>query len=567
MTAVSAGAAALCALPINALMVRLTTATPATRFLIIVACGCLYPVWDQATRIELYAPMTLLILVGTAWAAKVIDAQDDAPSTWFGLGIIVGLTVCVNALQAVGCALAIGVGSLLFLWRISPFSLLRAIIFAVLGTCCGLLPYAYVYWVAGKTDRFVWGDFTTSEGVWNYLTGADYAGKTHDAWHLIPAHSGEWLVWLGSSGGALFVVAGLVGVGLHRRLLVRWPLWFIPMGLGILFTFSYGAQLFHPEIPDYSGYLLPGIWWLSVGIAGMLSRAPGRLAPILAAFLLLWPMARSLQIMPDRSDNRVAIELAQNYLESVPDGAILVMESDHLVFPTMYLQDIEKTRPDVVLINTGLLTHSWYWKRIYSQHRLQGFSAPKNPTLRLYAFLKANQNRPLYAEHSDIAELRNPRTGRPLTTCPARWGVRIGKQYCQKPTRPPSQLIQQMEVWWEDQQDKDPIARRVMTHVGRYQALAYLKKDDTETALRIIQASLPPELGSFLPRPQRMETMNPIPPGYTPSFLGPQDESTLLMGLMVLKTQPSAEAQRHAVVWEAALETLSGREISRSPAQ
>ena len=564
MTAVSASAAALCALPANALMLRLTAASPIVRCLLIVACGSLYPVWDQATRIELYAPMTLMIMTSIAWAAKVIDDEDCAPTTWFGLGLLVGLTVCVNALQAIGCALAIGLGSAVFLWRQSPKTLLQAILSAFLGTCCGLLPYSYLYFVAGKTDRFVWGDFSTSEGVWHYLTGADYAGKTHDAWHLIPAQFGEWLVWMSESGGAIFIILGIIGLGLNPRLKRLWPLWLVPILVGLVFTFSYGERLYHPEVPDYSGYLLPGLWWLSIALAGLLSRLPGRIAPILAVFLLLWPMARFLRILPDRSDDRVAIELAQNYLESLPEEAILVMESDHLVFPTMYLQEMQSLRPDVVLVNTGLLTHSWYWERLYTQHRLRGFSAPREPTLRLYAFLRTNQDRPLHAEHGQIHELRNPRTGKRLTTCPSVWGVKVGKRNCARYKSQPNRLLKQMEAWWEDQQDEDPIARRVMTHVGRYQALAYLQRLETEHALRVIQASLPPDLGSLLPRPKKMTPMNPLPPGYRPSFLGAPDVDTLLMGTAILKAQPSIEGQECAEVWETALKAISENQNPRS---
>ena len=245
----------------------------------------------------------------------------------------------------------------------------------------------------------------------------------------------------------------------------------------MVFTFSYGERLYHPEVPDYSGYLLPGLWWLSIALAGLLSRLPGRIAPILAVFLLLWPMARFLRILPDRSDDRVAIELAQNYLESLPEEAILVMESDHLVFPTMYLQEMQSLRPDVVLVNTGLLTHSWYWERLYTQHRLRGFSAPREPTLRLYAFLRANQDRPLHAEHGHIHELRNPRTGKRLTTCPSVWGVKVGKRNCANYKSQPNRLFEaDGSVVGRSARRRPDRATGHGTRVGRYQALAYLQR-------------------------------------------------------------------------------------------
>ena len=112
MTFLSALCAALCALPVDKLMLRAGVQHAGIRFLLLVACGYLYPVWDQATRIELYSVMSLGMLVTLNYAARILDDGDHTTRTWLSLGLGVGVTVSINAVHGLALALGIGLGAL-----------------------------------------------------------------------------------------------------------------------------------------------------------------------------------------------------------------------------------------------------------------------------------------------------------------------------------------------------------------------------------------------------------------------------------------------------------------------
>ena len=62
-------------------------------------------------------------------------------------------------------------------------------------------------------------------------------------------------------------------------------------------------------------------------------------------------------------------------LEHAPEGAVIIVMSDHMVFPLLFLQEVEERRPDVVLIPRGLSGASWYWAYLYRRHpELQDFA-------------------------------------------------------------------------------------------------------------------------------------------------------------------------------------------------
>lgn len=62
----------------------------------------------------------------------------------------------------------------------------------------------------------------------------------------------------------------------------------------------------------------------------------------------------------DRSNRRTAVELARNYLNSVPANGVLITHGDNDTFPLWYAQEVEEVRPDVRIVNTSLLGTDWH---------------------------------------------------------------------------------------------------------------------------------------------------------------------------------------------------------------
>jgi hypothetical protein len=103
----------------------------------------------------------------------------------------------------------------------------------------------------------------------------------------------------------------------------------------------------------------------------------------------------------DRSEKTLARDNARNYLESCAPNAILFTFGDNDTYPLWYIQEVERVRPDIRIINTSLLGIDWYvnqlrykinssdsmdviWtpKQIMGQNRqyLQYAAAPNIPT-------------------------------------------------------------------------------------------------------------------------------------------------------------------------------------------
>ena len=66
----------------------------------------------------------------------------------------------------------------------------------------------------------------------------------------------------------------------------------------------------------------------------------------------------------DNSDNRIAYEYAWNILAGLDENAIIFTNGDNDTFPIWYLQEVEKFRTDVTVVNLSLVNLPWYIKQL-----------------------------------------------------------------------------------------------------------------------------------------------------------------------------------------------------------
>ena len=198
--------------------------------------------------------------------------------------------------------------------------------------------------------------------------GWQFIGREHD----MEGARVDWSVlW-----GIPFLV-GLVGAINHFRR--QWK-----MGLVVtaLFVLTGAALVIYlnqtepqPRERDYSyvGSFFAFALWIGIGIESiwqwlgerfkLTGRSPLFFSVLMVAAGLLLINGRMLQAnyrMHDRSGNYVPWDWAWNMLQSCEKDAILFTNGDNDTFPLWYLQEVERIRTDVRVVNLSLANTGWY---------------------------------------------------------------------------------------------------------------------------------------------------------------------------------------------------------------
>ncbi|MEI6638560.1 MAG: DUF2723 domain-containing protein [Chlorobium sp.] len=203
--------------------------------------------------------------------------------------------------------------------------------------------------------------------------GWQFIGREHDM-------EGAGVDWSVLWGIPFFV--GLVGAITHFRR--QWK-----MGLVVttLFVLTGAALVIYlnqtePQARErdysYAGSFFAFALWIGIGIEsiwqwlGKRLRLVGSRPQLLFAALtvvagVLLINGRMLQAnypMHDRSGNYVPWDWAWNMLQSCEKDAILFTNGDNDTFPLWYLQEVERIRTDVRVVNLSLANTGWYLRQL-----------------------------------------------------------------------------------------------------------------------------------------------------------------------------------------------------------
>jgi hypothetical protein len=453
--------------------------------------------WENGTRVEVYALAMLCGVWAVARVAATLAPRPLGGGGWIAAGAGLGLAASANAYMAAIAAAGLGPAVLWALWRrrLGARQLLRA----TGGGLLGLFPFVHIPLTAGSTDVFVWGAPTGGEALMRYLRNADFAHNRGLGLAGFVDHLGTWSVWAVEQGLWPLIGLGLIGhllwgrrAGLGRLL--------APMALGLTVTVLCINVIFWPQITDYLGYLsLPvsllgvGAWVTVLRLArhrGIDRRLSGGLAALLV-LVLLGSLALSPPAVHERTRHRdrLARVLAEGALADAPPDAILVISTDHWAFPLLYLQEVEKRRPDVVILPFGLSGASWYWAHLRRRHPgLAPFAlrGPGGKVGRFRRFVRANPDRPVLYESFSLAVT----LGRP--GCPGRWLLR-DRNACGHPgARGPDRLTRALRDQVARIGQGSPPAGRVIARVALQRGVILWRYGLPAAALRAFRAGVPP---------------------------------------------------------------------------
>ena len=182
------------------------------------------------------------------------------------------------------------------------------------------------------------------------------------------------------------LLLGLFGAAFHfvrdwRRAFAVLVL-FLVTGLGIIVYLN--QPPFQPRERDYSYVAIAFSLWVGLGATGLMELVLGAvrerkelameaqrgvllgLGGLLFAAVPLWMAAENYDDH-DRSGRYVAPEYAYNMLMSLEENAILFTNGDNDTFPLWYLQEVERVRTDVRVVNLSLLNTPWYIRQLKNQ--------------------------------------------------------------------------------------------------------------------------------------------------------------------------------------------------------
>ncbi len=199
----------------------------------------------------------------------------------------------------------------------------------------------------GFIDNFRLGDQSDAPG---YLK--DNPGKNH--YYMLP------------------LLLGLIGLffqfGRDKRGCWLTFLMFFMTGIAIVIYLNQPPYQVRERDYAYAGSFYAFSIWIGLAVAAVYSwiedkrKDNAAIAGFVTFVMLGVPvlMAGENWDDHDRSNRYTAVEVAENYLNSVGPNGILITHGDNDTFPLWYAQEVENVRPDVRIVNTSLLGTDWH---------------------------------------------------------------------------------------------------------------------------------------------------------------------------------------------------------------
>jgi len=180
-------------------------------------------------------------------------------------------------------------------------------------------------------------------------------------------------------GLPLAFILGLIGMFYHaykdERMAFSVMSLFVMTGYAIILYLNQDDP--QPRERDYSyvGSFFAFSIWIGIGTSAIsewvtnyfknkeLSKRLITGSLILQIIFIPMAMAKANYHSHDRSGNFVAWDYSYNLLQSCGPNGVLFTNGDNDTFPLWYLQEVEKVRTDVAVVNLSLLNTPWYIKQ------------------------------------------------------------------------------------------------------------------------------------------------------------------------------------------------------------
>ncbi|MBM3287893.1 MAG: DUF2723 domain-containing protein [Candidatus Eisenbacteria bacterium] len=343
---------------------------------------------------------TYLVLPAMLLFVLMVDHRTLAPHTFGALvvaGILVGLQPAMLPILKEGwiILLALGLAGSLLLGRLwSPLGPRGVVFWCLLLAVVALSNHLYLpiraaldpmineadpssreaLWLALIRDQYKPANpFLERNASWAIQFGKHFWRYAHDQYQL---HFSP--VWLAKH---LPYLVGLVGLAAHarreRKTFLMLLLFYLITSVGMVFYLNFRDDEVRDR--DYfftASYQVFAIWiglgfatigrWVRWAYTEGRDAFGTRLGYGVAALGLLLSFSLVHQFYPirDRSGFYLARDYAYNSLHPLEKDALIFTNGDNDTFPLWYIQEVEKARRDVRVVNLSLLNTGWYIKQL-----------------------------------------------------------------------------------------------------------------------------------------------------------------------------------------------------------
>lgn len=344
---------------------------------------------------------TFLVVPALVFFVWLVDHRTFAPGKFSALivaGILVGLQPAMLPLLKEGWLVLLGLGLIgsLLLGRVwSPMGPRGVVFWCLLLGVFGLLTHAYLFIRAAHHPMINEADPANWHRFWLALIRDQYKPVnpflvrnaspavqfTKHFWRYVrdqyelgffrPAWLGLYLPYL----------VGLVGAVEHarkdRKTFFAMLIFYLITTIGMIFYLNFKDD----EVRDRDYFFTMSFQvfaiWIGLGFMALASWArwaysegKDRLGHYLAWGIAILGVVLPLLTcanfyhMRDRSRFYLARDLAYNMLNPLEPNSLLFTNGDNDTFPLWYLQEVEKIRRDVRIVNLSLLNTDWYVKQL-----------------------------------------------------------------------------------------------------------------------------------------------------------------------------------------------------------
>lgn len=310
--------------------------------------------WSVSVDAEVHS---LTFFMGILLWLVLMDTTD--PRKLLLWSYIAGLTL-TNHLTGLWSVIGMTTTSILTRRR----QLIRTAPIMLLLFLLGLSLYLYLMLRARARPLFAWGNPVDLQRLWWHITGRQYRVWMFSSSASQVGHNVSYGLLLIARTFAYLLIPVILygGFILFRQLR---PL-AIGLTLTVLLCLAYAANY---GIPDIDAYYLPAIIPLGIFAVQGLEHLLPRLGKLKYIVLIL-PLIILFLNYPHQNRNQdwVAYDQALNTLNSADFNAIIITDWWDIYAPVFYLQEVEKIRPDVCIIDKELVRRSWYFKYLEKKY-------------------------------------------------------------------------------------------------------------------------------------------------------------------------------------------------------